>query len=277
MAIKKTHLKNKYSKGLSDLNNQFCYFLFSTEEINRKLADFNLEAIDLYTKDLFSGNSESPRINVKVKDLPLFKKNNEKLTFGSYFSTSYELFAYYLDDLLSYLKEIDESFVRCKDNKVEVEFIKSVNEYINSVGICIEEEILLTIKYLRLRRNHFIHLNEGLSSELSNLITNSGEDLNTYWKESISTLDFSNINIRNYSKQNTIDLLKLLKILLEIIDDFISSNLNEELVLKNFISKQSKIPNVLEKENYIRKIRTQFNHEFNGDKTITEISNFIFK
>lgn len=274
MSIKKKHLKSKYSKGLSDLNDQLCYFLFSTEEINRKLADFNLEAIDLYTKDLFSQNSESPRINVKVKDLPLFKKTNEKLTFGSYFSTSYELFAYYLDDLLSYLKEIDESFIICKNNRIEVEFIESINDYINSNSI--REEILLTIKYLRLRRNHFIHLNEGLSGELSKLITDSGENLNAYWKESISTLDFADIDILNYSKQNTIDLLKLLKILLDIIDDFISSNLNEELVLNNFISKQPKMPNVLEKDNYIRKIRTHFNQQFNGDKTISEITNFIF-
>lgn len=254
----KTILLKKYIDRLASLNDQLCFFQFNRNELNKRLNEFGPNIGALYTPDLFANNSMAPRINVTIDELPKFQELNEKFTFGAYISTSYEVTSYYLRDSLELLNQFNpSSFIPTNDNQLEEKYLLTLN----SSGCTLpRRELIDTIKYIRLRRNLFTHIADAISSQLENLIDTHGVALNSYWSNALTDLDFTNKDVLNFQEGETIDLLKLLRIIVETLDSHLASNLSTNgmityLAQELFASKPQRINADVIKER-IRKIKT---------------------
>lgn len=253
----KTFLIKKYIDRLASLNDQLCFFQFNRNELNKRLNDFGSKAGELYTPDLFAENAMAPRINVTIKELSRFQKLNEKFTFGAYISTSYEVASYYLQDSLEVLKRFNpNSYVVTNDNQLEEKYFLTLN---SSSCTLPSRELIDTIKYIRLRRNLFTHIADSISAPMKNLIQTQGANLNSYWSHTLNSLDFESTNVLDFGEEETIDILKLLRIIVETLDANLASNLSKEgiitfLAQEQFASKPQKLNTVVVKER-TRKIK----------------------
>lgn len=231
----KTILLKKYLKILANLNDQLCYFQFNRNELNKKLNNFGTNAKKLYLPDVFAQNDMAPRINVTLEKLLDFQLENETVTFGSYISTSYEVTSNYLKDGIQLLKDFNPLTCQLSNSKeLEEKYILTLT---NSSYNIINREIIDTLKYIRLRRNHFTHIADSISPSFSSLITTQGNILNNYWSGTINSLDFTSTNILSFKEEETIDIIKLLKIIVERIDINLISNLSKEGII-TYLSKK---------------------------------------
>lgn len=220
----KTPLRKKYIDRLASLNDQLCFFQFNRNELNKRLNEFGKNAGVLYTPDLFAQNVMAPRINVRINELPKFQELNQKFTFGAYLSTSYEVFSNYLLDSLELLKVFNSAtFISTNDNQIEEKYALTLA---SSGCAPPTRELIDTIKYIRLRRNLFTHIAETISTQLDGHILAQGATLNTYWNAAITDLDFQNTDVINFEEGETIDLLKLLRIIIETLDSNLASTLS---------------------------------------------------
>lgn len=253
----KTSLLKKYIDRLASLNDQLCFFQFNRNELNKRLNDFGSNAGELFTPDLFANNVMAPRINVPIKELPRFQELNEKFTFGAYISTSYEVTSYYLRDSLDVLHQFNPStYVVTNDNQLEEEYFLTLNSSNCTLPL---RELIDTIKYIRLRRNLFTHIADSISPHMNNLIQTQGASLNSYWSHTLTSLDFESTDVLDFEEAETIDILKLLRIIVETLDANLANNLSKEgiitfLAQEQFASKPQRINTIVVKER-IRKIK----------------------
>ncbi|MBO9675125.1 hypothetical protein [uncultured Pedobacter sp.] len=223
----KTPLQKEYTIKLANLNDQFCFFLFSREELNDKISNFSASVNPLFTTDLFNKNKYSSKIHVTLEKLPLFLEQNQTLNFGAYFSFSYEFLSSYIDDIMVTIEKINGVGLTSTEQKQDLETRLSC--LIKKCGLGTPpQEIFDTISYLRLRRNYFTHVLETLNAKFLDIVTNKGQLLNTFWASSVSELDFTSSNVEEFKENETLDLLKLTRIILERIDSFVSGILNED-------------------------------------------------
>lgn len=252
----KTSLLKKYIDRLASLNDQLCFFQFNRNELNKRLNDFGSKAGELYTPDLFVNNVMAPRINVTINELPKFQELNEKFTFGAYISTSYEVTSYYLRDSLDILCQFNPStYVVTNDNQLEEKYVLTLN---SSSCTLPPRELIDTIKYIRLRRNLFTHIADSISTPMNNLIQTQGANLNSYWSHTLTGLDFESTDVLDFGESETIDILKLLRIIVETLDENLANNLSKEGIItflahEQFASKPQRINAIVVKER-IRKI-----------------------
>jgi len=260
----KTILLGKYIDRLASLNDQLCFFQFNRNELNKRLAEFGANVGKLYTPDVFAQNAMAPRINVTIEDLPNFQNLNQTLTFGSYISTSYEVVSYFLRDSLDLLHQLNPTtFQPRRDDHLEEKYNLTL---LSSNCTPISFEIINTLKYIRLRRNHFTHLSETVDNTLETLIINSGHSLNTFWTNSRTQLDFTSMNVLTFQEEETIDLLKLLRIIVQTLDTNLASNLSHTGIV-SFLANREYATSTQRTNNdiylqRIRRIRTLCNLEF---------------
>jgi len=239
MNAKKTPLLPLITQKLAALNDQFCFFLFIEQEFNRRLPDLSPAVSDLFTSDVFATNPYSPKIHVRVKQIPDFQSRNRVFTFGSYFSTSYEVVSDYIDtSSLNLLQQIiPASYKPLKHKQIEKQFFN----ILQASGCNIpDQELIDTLTYIRLRRNHLIHLGDSLVPWFSSHISSCGASLNAYWLGTVEELDFTSLDIDSLTEKETIDFLKLLRIITERLDSTVASSLSPENVLL-FTAKQLKL------------------------------------
>ncbi|KQO33180.1 hypothetical protein ASF10_19085 [Flavobacterium sp. Leaf82] len=177
----------------------------------------------------------STRINVKISDLPTFQNLNQTFTFGAYLSTSYEVVSYYIKDSLELLNLINPATFQLTDNRQLEEMYRLT--LISSNCTVVPIEIIQTLKYIRLRRNHFTHLGHEVSEHFKNLITQSGNNLNTFWSAAITKLDFTSLDVLTFKEEETIDLLKILRIIVQTLDENLASNFSHDGIA-TFLSNQ---------------------------------------
>jgi hypothetical protein len=230
----KTILVKKYLERLSNLNDQLCYFQFTRNELNSRINNFGDNARKLYLPDIFAQNNMAPRLNVTLGKLPDFQLENQTFTFGAYIATSYEIVSYYLEDSLDLLEEFNPSTYQSNnDRQLEEKYFLTLT---NSGYSLINREIIDTLKYIRLRRNHFTHLSTTLKSVFNDLIIQKGNNLNNYWKGAINSLDFSSTDVEIFYEEETIEIIKLLRIIVEELDKNLSINLSHEGII-TYLSK----------------------------------------
>lgn len=228
----KTFLLKKYKEKLVNLNDQFCFYLFSKEELNKKLENFSSSANPLFTTDLFKNNKYSKKIHITFEKLPDFQEENKTLNFGAYFSFSYEFVSSYIDDIITFLEKTNG--VSLSDSQQKKPPEKRLKIALNQIGLGLpSQEYFTTLEYCRLRRNYFTHILESLNNRFQNLVSNQGVTLNSFWNTAITELDFSLSNVEEFSENETIELMKILKITLIEIDSFISGILNKSKVAEH--------------------------------------------
>lgn len=277
MVAKKTPLLKPFKVRLADLNDQLCFFLFATEEINQRLSDFSSALNDCYTSDLFAKNTKAQKIHVTLQALPEFKKNNEKLTFGSYFSTSYEVVIGYIDNLLELLSNISPSTFTISSTVRQTPETILASSLNSSNYQPLPNELINTLSYMRLRRNHLTHLNDNMKPNFKNLIMQQGTNLNLFWGLSAQALDFSSLNINNFTENEAIELLKILRLTLEKIDSSVSSSVNTNDIIKHISSacfKPSNI-NTIKKQERARKVKQIAELDFGLKENFSNILNII--
>lgn len=227
------HLK-PYMDRIDALNDQLWYFLFTSEELNRQLDNYSPSVKEKYTTELFAANKHAFRIRVKVSALKKHQDNNKRITYGAYISTAYEVASNYLKEVFDFLKSINS--LPHYDWKKSIPPELNLQSLFSSNGIATyPAHIIDAFSYLRLRRNHFTHLMPLPNFALSNFMATSGAGLETAWKTSgvVSHLNFTTLTITNeFSLEETIEMFKLLRICVIEIDEFVSSVVNKDELIK---------------------------------------------
>lgn len=222
----KTILQNNYKEKLANLNDQFCFYLFNREELKQKLDNFSESANPLFTTDLFKNNLYSKKIHVTFEKLPEFQEKNETLNFGAYFSFSYEFVSSYIDDVIVLLEKTNG--VSLSDSQQRNVPEKRLKIALNQISATLpNQELFSTLEYCRLRRNYFTHILDSLNNKFQDLVNNRGSNLNTFWSSARSELDFTQHNVAEFTENETIELIKILRITLIEVDEFIGSILNK--------------------------------------------------
>lgn len=183
--MEKTPVLPPIINTIAVINDQMMFFLFSEKEFLRRLSDFGPAASALYTTDVFSGNPYAKRLNVTLQKLPMIQRNNRSTTFGSYFSTAYEIASDYFELATILLKRCNGTTFRkvSKDSQgkalpIETAFIETLRASNSNLP---DQEFINTMTYFRFRRNHFIHRSTQISPTFSTFILNEGSNLNKFW------------------------------------------------------------------------------------------------
>lgn len=222
----KTPIQKPYVDKLSNLNDQLCFYQFNREELKQKLSNFSETANPLFTTDLFKNNEYAKKIHVTFEKLPEFQELNETLNFGAYFSFSYEFLSSYIDDVILLIEKINGVTLTVNEQKKEPE--KRLKKAIEKCSLGTpSQEIFDTIAYFRLRRNYFTHILDTLNSKFLDIVNVKGAGLNAYWSSARTELDFTQQNVEEFNENETIELLKIIKIILKEVDEFIGGILNK--------------------------------------------------
>ena len=174
----KTPLQSRYLRILADLNDQFCYFLFARTELRTRFQNFAPEIGNAFLPTVFANNPYAPKINIQIDQVPGFEADHERVTFGAYISTSYEIASSYLEDAIELLSQCNgATFKGQNERSPEATYWKTL-----AASNCAppDAELRMTLTYIRLRRNHFIHLATSLSNRPTQLLKNDGPNLNNY-------------------------------------------------------------------------------------------------
>lgn len=273
----KTPLQIEYARKLANLNDQLCFFLFNREELKQKLSNFSSSANPLFTTDLFSKNQYAPKIHVTFKKLSNFQVQNETLNFGAYFSFSYEFFSSYIDDVTTIIERINGVTLTAREKKKDPE--KRLKKIIDKCGHgSPNQELFDTIAYCRLRRNYFTHVLGTLNSKFQDIVNNKGTGLNKYWTSVRSSLDFTLHNVDEFEESETIELLKILRIILETVDEFIAGILKKEGIA-DYLSKETFTKPTRVNKDIVRQrkrtISAQSMHQFGIRLTDQEMDNAV--
>jgi hypothetical protein len=226
--MSKTPVGSQYAKALASLNDQLCYFLFARQLVIQRLGDFSPAAGRQMLPAVFATNDYAQKINVRLDQLREFHTKHERATFGAYLSTSYEVTTGFLGDALDLLLKANAASVRkkAKPDTPEDRYWLTM-----SASSCLvpDDRLRLTLSYIRLRRNHFIHQATNIGTPLGHLLRTSGSPLNAFWGKTLQHLDFASTDM-TFHEGDTIEMLKLLRIIVRRLDVCLAGSLNPSAV-----------------------------------------------
>jgi hypothetical protein len=263
----KTYFLKNHIDKIDTLNDQLWYYLFTTEELNRQLSQFSDTAKENFTTDLFKTNPYSHRIHVTVSSIPRHQRENKNATFGAYFSTCYEIISQYIKTSFDTLRAFNSLTSYIWDGRKSPE--KNLNTLLTREGLAtINLNIVNTITYLRQRRNHYTHIIEVPNPPLAGFLTATCPSLNAFWRANgtIVHLDFTKTLVRDFTLDETIELIKLLRICLTEMDNHIAGLLNTngiiEFLVKRTYGSQSSRLNSFTLQQRINRIKNMTRNEF---------------
>ncbi len=223
----------KFESKLEDMNDQLCYFLFSDTEVARVLSEVKENLQEEFTTDVFSENEFSKRLHIKIKALPDFRAK----AFHTLVSMSVIASVEYL---LNYIEEIEEFRSKVmpsvhdgiENSKPEEQIKQKLTNWLDKEP---ESEIIKTIAYLRLRRNHIAHVEEDMNGVFSTLIKNDSNNLNKYWLKQateLNSFDFSHKSYAEFEANEIFALINLSRVCMRKIDAMMLSTIPEENIAK---------------------------------------------
>jgi hypothetical protein len=237
-------------KKITSLSDQLWYYFFLTENLNLSLGSFSEKAKEGFTTDLFSSNNYSKRIHVKAKNIPIFQDENKNLTCGAYFATCYEILAKYIEEGITFLgtcQQLNLKYSKSEDPEAALNRMFATEFKTN-----LPEYILDTLKYLRLRRNHYTHISFSPSQNLQKFLNERSDSLNSKWYPNghLNKLDFGKPLMRDFAEIETIELLKVSRIVCTSIDQFIVSLIEPEklirfLVIREFSTSNKRVNSII--------------------------------
>ncbi len=216
-------------------NDEFCYTLFADEEIRRGLAEFGPAVDALYSTDLFSNNSQAPRIQVPIASLRKFQKSHRSFAFAAYLIASYEVAADYYEQALELLRECGKaSLVHGTGDSPEERFAASLA---NSGCGALDPNDVRTLTYIRKRRNHLVHLGAAPAVGFQDLCSNYGASMNAHWGPTREAVDFTVASTAALSEREAVGFLKLLRILIERLDAAVAAGIDNFKAVKREASR----------------------------------------
>jgi len=243
--MKSKELKT-YHKTLSELNNSFTHYNFIWEQFR---IDY-LEKIDLshdtrMTTEVFEKNKvvETHKISMnKLEDEHLKTKST---LYDGIFVLIFTYFENYLKSLMKFAIQVDSNLLSIDSPITEDKPDKIlIDKFFNRIDISkseLENELIETLDYLRLKRNRLIHKNaESISRSLRTLINGSGNNLNQYWNErlpkSLQGINFSSSENANFINWNIlIDTINSMKGITFDIDELVINKLSKRKIFNQIV------------------------------------------
>lgn len=247
----KTKELREFYKTLSKLNNSFTHYSFVWKQFNIDYTETLHQNPETLTKDHFSDNPYRSKHNIKFKELEIeHSKTNESLVQGL-FLLIYTHFEGYLKDVMDFSVRVnnDISPLDSKLEDVENDYLL-LDKVFNRIGIDktqLPSEILLSLDYIRLKRNRLIHSNaENISKSLNEIIKSKGIVLNEFWNSNMPSklqgIDFnSKENANELTFSLIIDIINIFRRVSHEVDTLITIQLTENKILERIILPEFKI------------------------------------
>ncbi len=182
----KTAELREYYRILSDLNNSFTHYSLVWNQFSIDYKQMFEEKPDTLTKDYFNNNPYKRKHNIRFRELENEHSKTNKTLIKGIFLLIYTHFESYLKQILLFVHKVDSSILAIENKLEDVETDFSlIDKVFNRIGVSkndLNPNLLLTLDYIRLKRNRLIHSNvQNISRSLNELIKNHGADLNNYW------------------------------------------------------------------------------------------------
>jgi len=229
LATKMPH-RNELLSALARVNDQVCFVLFLDSHVGPELQQLAADRPRDFTPTVFPNNMFAERIYVPVGRLPQFRSEQLITSLGVSFAFAVEQLLLYIEIAIRHWVEV---------NGITCQITEPIDACLQSCVVkgakkAIDSNLIKTVKYLRLRRNHVIHAASELTAEFVKSLKYDGPVLQKHWgaKTTIQAVDFSSDAVRTFTADETISLIKLVRICVEEIDNFLAGELEGEQVLK---------------------------------------------
>ena len=247
--MKTKHLRKLY-KDLSALNDRYSHYLFVWEQFYLNYSNMFKENSEKLTTEIFLNNNNSRQFNVKLGYLLNSHDDTQHFILNSLFVLSYSFFEKYLIELHKFAKSFDSSILELNQNLPQknssytsMEDKITIQRFLNRLSININKsftiEEILTLDYIRLRRNKIVHDSLSVQGKILEIISHNGKKLNIYWDKNLKSgrykIDFSIKDIAFFEKLELFDLLNIIRKISSKIDELIINRIGETLLLKNIL------------------------------------------
>jgi hypothetical protein len=214
----RTWLGRQIVGALTALNDQYRFSLFMEYEFIQQLQTLDATLANRFTTDVFKSNKHAARIRVRLGDLETFRNAHRSVGFGAYFATSYEIASSFTDNALEVLRTSSRVPlalpIRSRLGPEEF-YWRSLNGWGYSVPAI---ELIKTLRFMRYRRNALVHLGSTPTPAYANLATSAGSALNGFWRGALVHIDFAIPATGPLTETETVDLLKLMRIVIQRLD-----------------------------------------------------------
>lgn len=241
--MSRTPALRKFEAQLARVNDLLCYYLFSDAEVEGSLSGIVNADPDTYTTDAFPENRFSERLHIRTSKLPSFRELAFHTSVGVSLIGAVEY-------LLSYIAEVEEfraSVVptehdQIKHERPEEQLRQKLQSWVGHDPL--DSALTMTIKYLRLRRNHIAHVRDEMSQDFKDLTKNHAAHLNRFWQAQpteIYDFDFSNADYSSFNPDEALALVNLTRVCMKQIDEAILASISATDIAKfeiiNFLSR----------------------------------------
>lgn len=222
--IRRTRTAREVVRALANLNDQFSFFLFLEHQFDEQLRDLGHLTLSQYTSQAFHRNPFSARIHVRVGSLRPFLQANRGVSFGAYLSTSYEVAAGFTDRACQLLRSANgPAFILPikRGRETPEHYYRRV---LTANGYSLPAKALSdTMALVRHRRNAIVHLSAMPNLKYQAVARTNGPSVNAYWKNSKIQIDFTRPTVGPPSEPDSLDLIKLLRVVTQKLDTHIAS------------------------------------------------------
>jgi hypothetical protein len=265
--------------ALARINDQLCFYLFADAELQPTLAAASAKNTTEFTPQAFPSNPYSVRIHVTMSDLAAFRSAQLTQTLGMSFAFAVEQLLLYVERAILHWAEINGLTIKITDPIEDC----LAGFYQATVGQPLLPPLLKTIKYLRLRRNHYIHLAKEPSAEFKKLLKYDAPGLQAHWlsRTSISGLEFASDAVVSFTPDESITLIKIMRICIEDLDGCIAPHIDSISIVANLYTQLLQLrpelrPDIPKNfERHVRKIRKRAKELHGMSATTEEIANAL--
>jgi hypothetical protein len=216
-----TPLYRLYRAKIAEINDQLCYSYFSDAQAHHALERASVEEPAQLTTTTFPDNPIAPRIRIRNGALPAFRARAIATMAGMAFMTATEHMLRYMSEIQTFRDELSPLTLDLdKDTPPE----DGLGIRMRAWGHSIDDPLVKTIRYLRLRRNQIAHANEAPHQAFLTSIRNDGRFLQKYWDAQptkLPGLNFSQKEASSFTMPESLSLLNLCYACLRRVDDAI--------------------------------------------------------
>ncbi len=241
----KTKELRQFYKTLSELNNSFTHYSFVWSQFTIDYSEILKNHRNEFTKDYFKSNILSKKHNIVLDKLnEEHEKTDKSLKEGIYLLV-YSHFESYLKKVFAFSRLVDKTIIDLENNlDKNINDSQLIDKILNRIEIdknVIVSELLISLDYLRLKRNRLTHRNsENISKSLNDIIKEKGNQLNSYWnkqfRKKLQGIDFtSKGNANRVNFDILIDLINIFRKISHSIDTEVINKLAKEKILVEII------------------------------------------
>lgn len=221
----KSPLISNFISKVSKLNNSMCFQLFLNEEISTQVSEAT-EKEKTYLDEFYSCNRYGKMNHVSLSDsMQLFDRHRDDF----YVSVLIRLHAYidyYIEGLTEFLQSVNSTDFTINKGESHLDFLVRCSKSTVNIDI----EIVLTLDYIRLRRNRLIHDDGTTSSRITSIYRNKNRQLANYWNTTLrkSRSSFKIVELDKFEFDELIFFIELARYSCRTIDEQIVSTMKIE-------------------------------------------------